>query len=81
MSQTGAFVVGRGYSKLKADEPVWMKVADGLFGLGGTWLEARMVWQGPKGEERGVGLRFTGNEARQATAIQRLLGRALAEQG
>ena len=81
LSQTGAFVVGRGYSKFNKDEPVWMKVADGLFGLGGTWLEARVVWQGPKGEERGMGLRFTGNEARQATAIQRLLERAQAEQG
>jgi Tfp pilus assembly protein PilZ len=81
LSQTGAFVVGRGYTKLKVDEPVLMKVSNGLFGLGAIWLEARVVWQGAKGEERGVGLRFTGLEARQATAIQRLLERALAEQG
>ncbi len=81
LSQTGAFVVGRGFSKLSAEEPVWMKVADGLFGLGGTWLEARVVWQGLKGEEKGMGLRFTGTEPRQVAAIQRLLERASAEQG
>jgi Tfp pilus assembly protein PilZ len=80
LSQTGAFVVGRQFRKFKEGEPVWLKVAEGLFGLGGIWLEARVVWQGPKGEERGVGLRFTGNEARQVTAIQRLLERAAAEQ-
>ncbi|MFY0577599.1 PilZ domain-containing protein [Cystobacter fuscus] len=68
--------MGRQFRKLKEGEPVWLKVAEGLFGLGGTSLEARVVWQGPKGEERGVGLRFTGNEARQVTAIQRLLERA-----
>jgi hypothetical protein len=81
LSQTGAFVVGRQFSRLKADEPVWLKVTDGLFGLGGTWLEARVVWQGKKAEERGLGLRFTGNESRQALAIQRLLERAASEQG
>lgn len=80
LSQTGAFVVSRELKKLKENDPVWMKVAEGLFGLGGTWIEARVVWQGPKGEERGTGLRFTGNEARQVTAIQRLLERAIAEQ-
>ncbi len=79
LSQTGAFVVGRQFGKLKAGEPVWLKVASGLFGLGGTWIEARVIWQGMKGEEQGVGLRFTGNEARQASAIQRLLEDAVAE--
>ncbi|MFL5346091.1 MAG: PilZ domain-containing protein [Hyalangium sp.] len=73
LSQTGAFVVGAKLGKLKEGEPVWLKVEHGLFGLGGTWLEARVIWQGPKGEEHGVGLRFTGNEASQASAIQRLL--------
>lgn len=73
LSQTGAFVVGPRFGKLKEGEPVWLKVENGLFGLGGTWLEARVIWQGPKGEERGVGLRFTGNDARQAAAVQRLL--------
>lgn len=80
LSQTGAFIVSRTLKRLKENDPVWLKVADGLFGLGGTWLEARVVWQGPKGEERGTGLRFTGNEARQVTAIQRLMERAVAEQ-
>jgi hypothetical protein len=79
LSQTGAFVVGRQFGKIPPGEPVWLKVQDGLFGLGGTWLEARVIWQGSKGEERGLGLRFTGNEARQASAIQRLLDRASAE--
>ncbi|HYI03188.1 PilZ domain-containing protein [Hyalangium sp.] len=73
LSQTGAFVVGRQLGKIQAGEPVWLKVDGGLFGMGGTWLEARVVWQGRKGEELGLGLRFTGNEARQASAIQRLL--------
>lgn len=77
LSQTGAFVVSSGLGKIKEGEPVWLKVPGGLFGLGGTWLEARVVWQGKKGEEPGLGLRFTGNEARQAAAIQRLLERAL----
>jgi hypothetical protein len=72
LSQTGAFVVGSQFGKIKEGEPVWLKVAS-LFGMGGTWLEARVIWQGKKGEERGLGLRFTGNEARQASAIQRLL--------
>lgn len=81
LSQTGAFVVSRELRRLQPGEPVWMKVTEGLFGLGGTWIEARVVWQGPKGEERGVGLRFIGTEARQATTIQRLLERAAAEQG
>ncbi|ADO73516.1 PilZ domain-containing protein [Stigmatella aurantiaca] len=76
LSQTGAFVVGRQFGKLKAGEPVWLKVEGGLFGLGGTWLEAKVIWQGKKGEEQGLGLRFTGNEARQASAIQRLLDAA-----
>ena len=75
LSQTGAFVVGEALGKLKEGENVWLKVVDGLFGLGGTWLEARVIWQGKKGEERGLGLRFTGNEAKQASAIQRLLER------
>jgi hypothetical protein len=75
LSQTGAFVVGHQLGKIKEGEPVWLKVA-GLFGMGGTWLEARVIWQGQKGEEQGLGLRFTGNEARQASAIQRLLARA-----
>ncbi|MBN1204747.1 MAG: PilZ domain-containing protein [Myxococcaceae bacterium] len=78
LSQTGAFVVGRQLGKLKEGEPVWLKVGGGLLGLGGTWLEARVIWQGKKGEEPGVGLRFTGNEAKQASAIQRLLDRAVA---
>lgn len=75
LSQTGAFIVGEGLGKIKEGENVWLKVADGLFGIGGTWLEARVIWQGIKGEERGLGLRFTGNETRQASAIQRLLER------
>jgi hypothetical protein len=75
LSQTGAFVVCHQLGKIKEGEPVWLKVA-GLFGMGGTWLEARVIWQGQKGEEQGLGLRFTGNEARQASAIQRLLARA-----
>lgn len=79
LSQTGAFVVSRQFGKLKAGEPVWLKVASGLFGMGGTWLEARVVWQGKKDEEPGVGLRFTGNEAKQASAIQRLLEGAVGE--
>jgi hypothetical protein len=79
LSQTGAFVVGSNLGKIKAGEPVWLKVSGGLFGLGGPWLEARVVWQGKKGEEQGLGLRFTGNEARQAAAIQRLLERSGAE--
>ncbi len=79
LSATGAFVVGRQFGKIKEGEPVWLKVTGGLFGMGGTWLEARVIWQGEKGEERGLGLRFTGNEARQASAIQRLLDRAVAE--
>ena len=37
----------------KEGEPVWLKVERGLFGLGGTWLEARVIWKGAKGEERG----------------------------
>jgi hypothetical protein len=78
LSQTGAFVVGRQLGKVKEGESVWLKVAGGLLGLGGTWLEARVVWQGKKGEEPGLGLRFTGNDARQASAIQRLLERAVA---
>jgi PilZ domain-containing protein len=73
LSQTGAFVVGHQLGKIREGEPVWLKVEGGLFGLGGTWLEARVIWQGKKGEEQGLGLRFTGNEARQASAIQRLL--------
>jgi hypothetical protein len=76
LSQTGAFVVGGQLGKIKEGEPVWLKVDGGLLGLGGTWLEARVIWQGTKGEERGLGLRFTGNEAKQAAAIQRLLDRA-----
>lgn len=76
LSQTGAFIVGNNLSKIKEGEPVWLKVADGLFGIGGTWIEARVIWQGKKGEERGLGLRFTGNEAKQASAIQRLLERS-----
>jgi hypothetical protein len=76
LSQTGAFVVGHQLGKIKEGEPVWLKVPGGLFGLGGTWLEARVVWQGKKDEEPGLGLRFTGNDARQASAIQRLLDRA-----
>lgn len=76
LSQTGAFVVGRQLGKVKEGDPVWLKVPGGLFGLGGTWVEARVVWQGKKDEEPGLGLRFTGNEARQAAAIQRLLERA-----
>lgn len=76
LSQTGAFVVCNQLGKLKDGEPVWLKVASGLFGLGGTWLEARAVWLGKKDEEPGLGLRFTGNDARQAAAIQRLLDRA-----
>ncbi|WP_224243900.1 PilZ domain-containing protein [Hyalangium gracile] len=79
LSQTGAFVVARQLGKVKEGEPVWLKVVGGLFGLGGTWLEARVIWQGKKGEEQGLGLRFTGNEARQASAIQRLLDRAVSE--
>jgi hypothetical protein len=79
LSQTGAFVACRRLTKLNVGEPVWLKVDGGLFGMGGTWLEARVIWKGEKGEERGVGLRFTGNEARQATAIQRLLERAATE--
>jgi hypothetical protein len=79
LSQTGAFVVGRQLGRIKEGEPVWLKVPGGLLGLGGTWLEARVVWQGSKGEEPGLGLRFTGNEAKQASAIQRLLDRAVAE--
>jgi hypothetical protein len=78
LSQTGAFVVGHHFSRVKEGEPVWLKVSSGLLGLGGTWLEARVVWQGKKDEEPGVGLRFTGNEARQATEIQRLLDRGIA---
>jgi hypothetical protein len=78
LSQTGAFVVGRQFGKVKEGEPVWLKVAGGLLGLGGTWLEARVIWQGTKGEEPGLGLRFTGNDAKQASAIQRLLDRAVA---
>jgi len=77
LSQTGAFVVSRGLGKIKEGDPVWLKVEGGLFGLGGTWLEARVVWQGKKDEEPGLGLRFTGNETRQASAIQRLLDRAV----
>jgi hypothetical protein len=73
LSQTGAFVVSHQLGKVQVGEPVRLKVDGGLFGLGGTWLEARVVWHGMKGEERGLGLRFTGNEARQASAIQRLL--------
>jgi hypothetical protein len=76
LSQTGAFVACRQLSRLKVGEPVSLKVEGGLFGLGGLWLEARIVWKGDKGEERGVGLRFTGNDPRQAAAIQRLLERA-----
>jgi len=76
LSQTGAFVVGHQLGKIKEGEPVWLKVPAGLLGLGGTWLEARVVWQGTKGEEPGLGLCFTGNEAKQASAIQRLLDRA-----
>jgi hypothetical protein len=78
LSQTGAFIVGSQLGKIKEGEPVWLKVEGGLFGLGGIWIEARVIWQGKKGEERGLGLRFTGNEARQAAAIQRLLDRAVA---
>ncbi len=78
LSQTGAFVVGRGLGKVKEGDPVWLKVEGGLFGLGGTWIEARVVWQGKKDEEPGLGLRFTGNEASQSSAIQRLLDRAVA---
>jgi hypothetical protein len=78
LSQTGAFVVAQKLGKLKEGEPVWLKVSGGLFGIGGTWLEARVVWLGKKGEEKGVGLRFTGNETKQASAIQRLLDRAAA---
>jgi Tfp pilus assembly protein PilZ len=76
LSQTGAFVICHKLSKFTVGDPVWLKVEGGLFGLGGIWLEARLVWKGEKGEERGLGLRFTGNEARQASAIQRLLERA-----
>ncbi len=76
LSQTGAFVACRQLSKLTVGEPVWLKVEGGLFGMGGTWLEARIVWKGEKGKDRGVGLRFTGNDPRQASAIQRLLERA-----
>jgi len=79
LSQTGAFVVGSQLGKIKAGEAVWLKVESGLFGLGGTWLEARVIWQGTKGEEPGLGLRFTGNDARQASAIQRLLDGASAD--
>jgi hypothetical protein len=79
LSQTGAFVACRKLTKLTVGEPVWLKMDGGLFSMGGTWLEARVIWKGEKGEERGVGLRFTGNEARQATAIQRLLERAATE--
>lgn len=79
LSQTGAFVACRKLTKLHVGEPVWLKVDGGLFGMGGTWVEARVVWKGEKGEERGAGLRFTGNEAKQATAIQRLLERAATE--
>lgn len=79
LSQTGAFFVGRQIGKLKEGDSVWLKVPGGLFGLGGTWIEARVVWQGQKGEEPGVGLRFTGNEAKQASAIQRILERAADE--
>jgi Tfp pilus assembly protein PilZ len=77
LSQTGAFVVCRKLASLKVGDPVCLKVDGGLFGMGGIWLEARLVWKGEKGEERGVGLRFTGNEARQASVIQRLLERAV----
>lgn len=77
LSQSGAFIAGDGFAKLEPGAVAKLKLGGGLFGMGGTWVEARVIWQGRKGSQAGCGVRFTGQEARQSSAIQRLLETAI----
>ncbi|MCI0570989.1 MAG: PilZ domain-containing protein [Myxococcaceae bacterium] len=73
LSLTGAFVAMPPGSRLRVGDSVQLVLQPGLFGLGGTRLEARVLWFGEKNGTRGFGVRFLGDQLRISPALRKFL--------
>lgn len=80
LSATGAFVALRAAPGVRAGDSVELVLGTNLLGIGGSPLEARVMWTGEKGGVPGLGLRFVGDPARIQPALRRYLEGAAAEQ-
>lgn len=61
LSRGGAFIAAGPLRGLRPGDNIRVQLGPGLLGLGGLWLDARVVWCGSKRGRTGYGVRFTGD--------------------
>jgi len=75
ISNSGAFVVGRGLDELRPGKELTLTLEPGWFGWGGKTFKARVVWGGDKAGMYGCGARFLGQPAEIKPALKKYLGK------
>jgi Tfp pilus assembly protein PilZ len=74
LSLGGAFITPLAATKIRVGSEVQVHLEPGLLGLGGTRIDARVIWRGMKGDLQGFGARFTGDGLRVQSAVRKYLG-------
>jgi len=73
LSRTGAFIATEGLRGIKSGSRLRVQLEPSMLGLGGTWLDAKVIWQGDKGDHTGLGVQFLGINEKQAKILNKYL--------
>jgi len=72
LSRTGAFIATERRG-IQSGSRLRLQLEPTILGLGGTSLEARVIWQGDKGAYTGFGVQFLGLTEKQAKILNKYL--------
>jgi len=73
LSRTGAFIATEKLRGIKSGSQLRVRLEPSVLGLGGTWLDAKVIWQGDKGAYTGLGVQFLGVNEKQARILNKYL--------
>ena len=74
LSRTGAFVATPKITRgMQTGAHLRVHLDPGIFGLGGTWVDAKVIWQGDKDTQTGFGIQFVGLRENQTKALNNYL--------
>jgi len=73
LSRTGAFIATERLRGIHSGSRLRVQFGPSVLGLGGTWLDALVIWQGEKGVHTGLGVQFLGVNEKQAKILNKYL--------
>jgi Tfp pilus assembly protein PilZ len=73
LSRTGAFIATEVLRGIHSGSRLSVQLEPSVLGLGGTWLEGKVIWLGYKGTHTGLGIQFVGVDEKQSKMLNKYL--------